>query len=82
MMDIKRISTEAARLSKGLNREESLNSEYVAIWADGSVSLIDCGTEARGSGQGFEYPVASIRQPYRVADVVQLLNGRGLALFS
>jgi len=72
--NILKIAKEAAQISKGLNFEAGLNSEYVAIWKDGSVTMPDCGTEARGDGNGWEYPVCVLRTPHRIADVVELLR--------
>jgi hypothetical protein len=76
MKNITAVAKIAARASKGLNIEEGLNSEYVAIWSDGSVSTVDCATEARGSGDGWEYPALCICTPHTVAMVRERLQER------
>ena len=74
-MNIKKTATEAARLSKGLSIEGCNNSEYVAIWADGSVSMPDNGTQARGAGEdGWESPVFSLDSPHRISDVMERIR--------
>ena len=74
MTNITAIAKQAARASKGLNIEEGLNSEYVAIWQNGEVGRVDCGTLARGSGQGWEYPRLCICTPHTIAQVREQLS--------
>ena len=74
-MNIKKTAVEAARLSKGLSIESCNNSEYVAIWADGSVSMPDNATLSRGAGEdGWESPVVSLDSPHRISDVMDRIR--------
>lgn len=69
-MNISKTAKQAARLSKGV----SPDGEYVAIWEDGSVTMPDCATEARGNSGGFEWPILSLHQPYTVAEIAAALR--------
>jgi hypothetical protein len=73
-MNIHKVAAEAARLSKGLHIEECRNSEYVAIWESGEVSMPDNGTKAIGNADGREYPFVTIHTPTTRAHVVELLT--------